>query len=54
MACFIGGFLLGMVVVAITWSKDEKRAVRRGFIEVDGNFYRLTRVNMCDFMEDVR
>lgn len=48
------GFLLGVCITAGAWNHDEKRAVRRGFMEVNDTVYRLTPVNLRGFKEDLR
>lgn len=46
------GFLVGALFFGFSQSKIEKDAVEDGFVELDGVYYRLTRIGLWDENKD--
>lgn len=52
LACFVVGTIFGLCMMGACWSNYERRSIRRGFMELDGKMYRLTRIGLYDFKEE--
>ena len=46
------GMVLGLFLMGAAWSHEETAAIRRGFIKLNDQFFKLTHISLNDWEDD--